>query len=178
VVPPADVAAWRQANNLGQTFAVALAPGSVGASKRWTYYAEAAKCSPNRARCLGGRRPRRKGHRNEIVNFAGPRVRDLTGTDLRNGIMAMAAAKTVISNDSGLMHIAAAIGTPAIGIFGPPALPLGAAQRPCRHHQASDRPALPAVPQARLHPERPSLHARHSGFTGGGDRAARDGRSR
>jgi heptosyltransferase-2 len=35
--------------------------------------------------------------------------------------MAMAAAKTVISNDSGLMHIAAAIGTPAIGIFGPPA---------------------------------------------------------
>lgn len=46
-------------------------------------------------------------------------MRDLTGTDLRNGIMAMAAAKTVISNDSGLMHIAAAIGTPAIGIFGP-----------------------------------------------------------
>src|SRR5262249_15947106 len=39
--------------------------------------------------------------------------------DLRNGILAMAAASVAISNDSGLMHIAAAIGTPTIGIFGP-----------------------------------------------------------
>ena len=46
-------------------------------------------------------------------------VRDLTGADLRNGILAMAAADVAISNDSGLMHIAAAIGTPTIGIFGP-----------------------------------------------------------
>ena len=66
---------------------------------------------------VGG--PGEKAIASEIVGFAGPRVRDLTGTDLRNGIMAMAAAKTVISNDSGLMHIAAAIGTPTIGIFGP-----------------------------------------------------------
>ncbi len=43
VLPPAEVAAWRQANNLGQSAAVALAPGSVGSSKRWTYYAEAAR---------------------------------------------------------------------------------------------------------------------------------------
>ena len=66
---------------------------------------------------VGG--PGEKAIATEIASFGGPRVRDLTGTDLRNGIMAMAAAKTVISNDSGLMHIAAAIGTPAIGIFGP-----------------------------------------------------------
>ena len=66
---------------------------------------------------VGG--PGEKAIATEIVNVAGPRVRDLTGNDLRNGIMAMAAAKTVISNDSGLMHVAAAIGTPAIGIFGP-----------------------------------------------------------
>ena len=31
----------------------------------------------------------------------------------------MAAASVAISNDSGLMHIAAAIGTPTMGIFGP-----------------------------------------------------------
>jgi heptosyltransferase-2 len=49
----------------------------------------------------------------------GPGVRDLTGTDLRNGILAMAAANLAISNDSGLMHIAAALGTPTMGIFGP-----------------------------------------------------------
>ena len=31
----------------------------------------------------------------------------------------MAAASVAISNDSGLMHIAAAISTPTMGIFGP-----------------------------------------------------------
>ena len=55
----------------------------------------------------------------EIVAAGGPRVRDLTGNDLRNGILAMAAASVAISNDSGLMHVAAAIGTPTMGIFGP-----------------------------------------------------------
>src|SRR5258706_280388 len=55
----------------------------------------------------------------EIVAASGGKVRDLTGTDLRNGILAMAAASVAISNDSGLMHIAAAIGTPTMGIFGP-----------------------------------------------------------
>jgi heptosyltransferase-2 len=38
---------------------------------------------------------------------------------LRNGILAMAAATLAISNDSGLLHVAAALGTPTMGIFGP-----------------------------------------------------------
>jgi heptosyltransferase-2 len=46
-------------------------------------------------------------------------VRDLTNTDLRNAILALAAADVAVSNDSGLLHVAAAIGTPTIGIFGP-----------------------------------------------------------
>ena len=100
--------------------AVALAPGSVGASKRWTYYAEAARLlAAARAGCLGGRRPRRKGACGGNRGRRRTGVRDLTGTDLRNGILAMAAAGVAISNDSGLMHIAAAIGTPTMGIFGP-----------------------------------------------------------
>jgi heptosyltransferase-2 len=55
----------------------------------------------------------------EIVASGGARVHDLTGADLRKGILAMAAADVAISNDSGLMHIAAALGTPTMGIFGP-----------------------------------------------------------
>ncbi|HEY3148710.1 MAG TPA: glycosyltransferase family 9 protein, partial [Dongiaceae bacterium] len=55
----------------------------------------------------------------EIVAAGRGKVRDLTGTDLRNGILAMAAAGVAISNDSGLMHIAAAVGTPTMGLFGP-----------------------------------------------------------
>src|SRR4029079_1430129 len=42
-VPPEEAAQWRQAQGLGSGPAVALAPGSVGVSKRWTYYAEAAR---------------------------------------------------------------------------------------------------------------------------------------
>ena len=41
--PPRKSSRWRQANGLGTGTAVALAPGSVGASKRWTYYPEAAR---------------------------------------------------------------------------------------------------------------------------------------
>jgi heptosyltransferase II len=119
-VPPEEVRRWRQANGLGTGPAVALAPGSVGASKRWTYYPEAARLLAERGLdvwAVGG--PGEKALAQEIVAAGGPRVRDLTGSDLRNGILAMAAAGVAISNDSGLMHIAAAIGTPTMGIFGP-----------------------------------------------------------
>jgi heptosyltransferase-2 len=119
-VPAGDAERWRQANGLGNGPAVALAPGSVGASKRWTYYPEAARLLAGQGLdvwVVGG--PGEKALAAEIVAAGGPRVRDLTGTDLRNGILAMAAARVAISNDSGLMHIAAALGTPTMGIFGP-----------------------------------------------------------
>ena len=119
-VPSDEVSRWRQASGLGVNAAVALAPGSVGASKRWTYYAEAARLLIQRGLdvwVVGG--PGEKELATEIVAAGGPEVRDLTGTDLRNGILAVAAASVAISNDSGLMHIAAAIGTPTMGIFGP-----------------------------------------------------------
>ncbi len=49
----------------------------------------------------------------------GASVSDLTGNDLRNAIVALAAADLAVTNDSGLMHISAAIGTPTVAIFGP-----------------------------------------------------------
>lgn len=119
-VPAEDIVRWRQANGLGTGAAVALAPGSVGVSKRWTYYPEAARLLVERGLevwVVGG--PAEKGLAQEIVTAGGPGVRDLTGNDLRNGVLAMAAAGVAISNDSGLMHIAAALGTPTMGIFGP-----------------------------------------------------------
>ena len=119
-VPTGEAARWRQANGLGTAPAIALGPGSVGSSKRWTYYPEAARLFAERGFdvwVVGG--PAEKTLAAEIVAAGGARVRDLTGTDLRNGILAMAAAQLAITNDSGLMHIAAAIGTPTMGIFGP-----------------------------------------------------------
>jgi heptosyltransferase-2 len=119
-VPAGQIAPWREAKGLGTRPAVALAPGSVGASKRWTYYAEAARLLARQGLevwVVGG--GAEKAMAAEIVAAGGAGVRDLTGTDLRNGILAMAAAAVAISNDSGLMHIAAALGTPTMGIFGP-----------------------------------------------------------
>jgi heptosyltransferase-2 len=119
-VPAEEAARWRQTNQLGTGPAVALAPGSVGPSKRWAYYPEAARLLAERGLDVwvaGG--PGEKALAGEIVAAGGSRVRDLTGNDLRNGILAMAAADVAISNDSGLMHIAAALGTPTMGIFGP-----------------------------------------------------------
>ena len=120
VVPQEEISRWRQANGLGSQPAIALAPGSVGSGKRWTYYAEAARLLAHQGLnvwVVGG--PNEKAQAAEIVAAGGDNVRDLTGTDLRNGILAMAAAEVAISNDSGLMHIAAASGTPTMGIFGP-----------------------------------------------------------
>ena len=119
-VPAEEIERWRQANAPGATPAVALAPGSVGVSKRWPYYAETARLLTARGLevwVVGG--PGEKSLATEIAAAGGPGVRDLTGTDLRNGILAMAAASVAISNDSGLMHVAAALGTPTMGIFGP-----------------------------------------------------------
>jgi heptosyltransferase II len=119
-VPADEAERWRHANGLGSGKAIALAPGSVGTSKRWTYYGEAARLLAEKGFdvwVVGG--PGEKAIAQEIAAAGGPRVRDLTGSDLRNGILAMAAASVAISNDSGLMHIAAALGTPTMGIFGP-----------------------------------------------------------
>jgi heptosyltransferase-2 len=120
IVPREEALGWRQANHLGDAPAVALAPGAVGPSKRWSYYADAARELADKGYdvwVLGG--PGEKEIASELVAAGGPRVHDLTGTDLRNAILALASARAAISNDSGLLHVAAAIGTPSIGIFGP-----------------------------------------------------------
>ena len=120
---------------------------------------------------VGG--PGEKALAQEIVAAGGPRVRDLTGTDLRNGILAMAAASVAISNDSGLMHIAAAIGTPTMGIFGPTSPYLWAPLNGLAATvQTKTNAAVPALPAPGLHHERPPLHARHPGRRCRRDRAA------
>jgi heptosyltransferase-2 len=121
-VPEPEIATWRRTNGFDTSLksTVALAPGAVGPSKRWTYYAETAKALTDQGFqvwVIGG--PGEKDKAREIVAAGGTNVRDLTGTDLRNGILALAAADLVISNDSGLLHVAAAIGSRTIGIFGP-----------------------------------------------------------
>ena len=123
VVSDAEIAAWRAKNNLAgeKRKVVALCPGAVGPGKRWpeTSYAELAKRLAGEgiaAWVLGG--PGEEQYA-RVIAGDGQYARDLTGDDLRNAILALAAANGAVSNDSGLLHVAAAIGTPAVGLFGP-----------------------------------------------------------
>lgn len=122
-VEQADIRLWRERQGLGdKRRAIALCPGAVGPAKRWPaeYYAQAAR-EFGRAGLdvwvLGG--PNETEAAQLIAAEAGTHVRDLTGHDLRNAILALAACDAAVSNDSGLLHVAAALGTPSIGIFGP-----------------------------------------------------------
>ena len=99
-----------------------LAPGAVGPSKRWpaASFAEFARrltSQGHRVWIVGG--PGERALAAEIAGTGNDAIRDLTGPDLRNAILALAAADAAVSNDSGLLHVAAALRTPAIGIFGP-----------------------------------------------------------
>jgi heptosyltransferase-2 len=122
-VAASEIAAWRQRLELAtEPDAIALAPGAVGPSKRWPaeYYAELAMrllAQGYGIWVLGG--PAEKTIAAKIAEVEPARIRDLTGPDLRNAILALAAARAAVSNDSGLLHVAAALGTPSIGIFGP-----------------------------------------------------------
>jgi heptosyltransferase-2 len=99
---------------------VAFAPGAVGPSKRWPYFAELAQklAAENLSVWVLGSEAEAP-LAAEVVAAAGHAARDLTSADLRNAILALKLATACVTNDSGLQHVSAAIGTPTIGIFGP-----------------------------------------------------------
>jgi heptosyltransferase-2 len=121
IVPPAEVSAWRARRELAESPpAVALCPATVGPGRRWPLdrYAELARrlaAEGVGVWVLGG--PADHPLAAEIAKAGG--VRDLTGADLREAILALKAADAAVANDSGLLHVAAALETPAVGIFGP-----------------------------------------------------------
>jgi heptosyltransferase II len=106
---------------------VALCPGAeYGPAKRWPadHFAALARRvldgSPRtHVVLLGG--PGDRVIADEIANGAGSpvRVHQLAGsTTLDEAIALIAASANVVSNDSGLMHVAAALGRPQVAIFG------------------------------------------------------------
>ncbi len=102
---------------------VALCPGAeYGPAKRWPahYFAQLARGlsadghevwligSPNDA-AIGG----------EIAGASGGACRNLCGaTTLGEAIHVLASAQLAVTNDSGLMHVAAALGRPVVALYG------------------------------------------------------------
>jgi tetratricopeptide (TPR) repeat protein/ADP-heptose:LPS heptosyltransferase/glycosyltransferase involved in cell wall biosynthesis len=82
----------------------------VWTSKRWPYYAELVR------RLIG------RGY--EVVSFGSAEeyvegTVDLTGTDLATSLANINTCAYFIANDSGLMHVADALGIPVAAVFGP-----------------------------------------------------------
>lgn len=123
-IPAHEVQTWLARQRLAgeDRPIITLSPGAVGAGKAWpvAHYARLATSLAKDGASiwvLGG--PPETPIANEIIAAAGDRARDLTGSDLRNAVMALAAADISVTNDSGLMHVSAAIATPTVAIFGP-----------------------------------------------------------
>ena len=121
-VPDAEVIGWRARAGLKDgRLTVAVCPGAIGPGKRWptSHYAELAQRLTGdgiSVWVLGA--PGERTLASTIAAAAGALVRDLTGP-LRDNVLALKAANAAVANDSGLLHVAAAVGTPAVAIYGP-----------------------------------------------------------
>lgn len=109
-------------NGLAAGGYVAFMPGAeYGPAKRWParHYAALARqltARGDRVILLGSAKDAEVGA--EIVALA-PGVIDLTGaTRLEDAIDLLSAARLAVTNDSGLMHVAAAVGTPIVAVYG------------------------------------------------------------
>jgi heptosyltransferase-2 len=134
-MPPAPVlvpdianrdAAIRAMRLKGEGPVAILCPGAeYGPAKRWppTHFADLARRLLEvgaRVWILGS--PNDRLATDALIGAAGEsakKMRDLTGkTDLGTAIDLMSVAGVVVSNDSGLMHAAAAVGAPLVALFG------------------------------------------------------------
>ena len=122
IVPSAEFATWRAKNEVtGERPVVALCPGAVGAGKQWptpnvTELSRRLLAQGIDVWVVGG--PNESPTAREVIAGA-PGVRDFTGPRLRDAVFVLKAADVAVANDSGLMHVAAAVGTPPVGLYGP-----------------------------------------------------------
>jgi len=106
-----EVEAAKRKFGLAGRYAV-LCPGAeYGPAKRWPYFRELAERLSIAPVLLGSG--------NDREAAAGISGKNLVGeTTLDEAINLMAGAQFVVSNDSGLMHVAAALGRPQVALFG------------------------------------------------------------
>jgi len=89
-----------------------LCPGAeYGPAKRWPYFRELAAKLDSQIVLLGSESDREAAEQIPGRNLAGQ-------TTLDEAIDLIAGAAAVVTNDSGLMHVAAATGTPQVALFG------------------------------------------------------------
>ncbi|HEV8305065.1 MAG TPA: lipopolysaccharide heptosyltransferase II [Gemmatimonadales bacterium] len=103
----------------------ALAPGSIWGSKRWPYYGELARRLAGRLDVVTVGGPEDRDLGDEIVGAAegaGGRRRAVNACGkltLRQSAALIARAAVLVTNDSAPLHLATAMGTPVVAVFGP-----------------------------------------------------------
>jgi len=101
----------RQRFGLEPRYAVFCPGADYGPAKRWPYFAELAARIGRPVVVLGSAKER--------ALCAAVGGRNLAGeTTLEEALDVLAGAELVVSNDSGLMHAAAALGRPLVALFG------------------------------------------------------------
>ncbi|GAC1682623.1 MAG: glycosyltransferase family 9 protein [Gemmatimonadaceae bacterium] len=146
------VDALLEGGGIGRTSFVALAPGSVWATKRWPHFPTLAAALVARGIPLvlvGGLSDTESAQRVEDKARQGVVVNAVGKLSLLGSAALLARAATLVTNDSAPLHLASAMGTPTIAVFGPtipgfgfgPLAPraavaehLGLACRPCDRH--------------------------------------------
>jgi heptosyltransferase-2 len=102
---------------------VALAPGSIWGSKRWPYYGDLAAKLAGRTTVVAVGGPDDAGLGDEIVRAvgrSGGRAVNACGKlTLRQSAALIGRAILLVTNDSAPLHLATAMGTPIVALFGP-----------------------------------------------------------
>jgi lipopolysaccharide heptosyltransferase II len=146
----ADADAWLREHGVGPGF-VALAPGSIWATKRWPGYGELAASLDIPVVIVGGRDDARLA--GEVITAAPGRAHCAAGQlGLRASAALLARAAVLVTNDSAPLHLATAVGTPIVALFGPtvPGFgfgPRGPSDRVVEHPSLACRPCSAHGPQ-------------------------------
>jgi heptosyltransferase II len=107
---------------LGKPVAIFCPGAEYGPAKRWpeAYFAEIAQRLQQQGYAIwliGSAKDKEVA--DKIIALGNPECRNLCGrTDLADAIALLSCAQLVISNDSGLMHLAAALDIPMLALFG------------------------------------------------------------
>jgi heptosyltransferase II len=142
---------WLDSHRIAPGF-LALAPGSIWGTKRWPYYAELAARTDRRCVILGGADDIPLA--DAIVAAAPGRVASAAGAlDLRVSAAVISRAGVLVTNDSAPLHLATAVGTPVVALFGPTVPAFGFGPRG-RSDVALGRDGLACRPCSKHGPER------------------------
>ena len=102
---------------------VALAPGSIWGSKRWPYYAELAATLAEHVAVVVVGGPDDVELGDAIVQAVRPSDRQAVNAcgrlTLRESAALIGRASALVTNDSAPLHLATAMGTPIVALFGP-----------------------------------------------------------